>query len=81
MRDKHKGSHILCAHRPGGAGEVPRPSLGRVGCVGCVDGQADGQAGGQAGGRWAVSVRGKQKHLSIMQTEGAATIRQVQYAR
>jgi hypothetical protein len=74
MRDKHKESHILFVHRPGGAGEVRRPSLGRVGCVG---GRADGQAGVQAGGRWAVSVRGKQKHLSIMQTEGAATIKQV----
>jgi len=47
MRDKHKESHILFVHRPGGAGEVRRPSLGRVGCVG---GRADGQAGGQAGG-------------------------------
>ena len=55
MRDKHKESHILFVHRPGGAGEVRRPSLGRVGCVG-------GRADGQAGGRWAVSVRGKQKH-------------------
>ena len=40
MRDKHKGSHILFVHRPGGAGEVRRPSLGRVGCVG---GRADGR--------------------------------------